>query len=69
MKSIKTLDSVDQAIISLTNSGNSVKEISREIKLSPSKIYYRIRAMKEYYKCKSLTELCSKVGQKEVRPA
>lgn len=53
----KQLDIIDKKIIDLCADGKTYKEISKIVNISTGAVVNRVREMKKYFRCESLTQL------------
>ena len=59
----KKLDETDKKIIAKAADGQTIKEIGRDMAISPHTVSIRIREMKKWFECKSLAQLVSKLSK------
>lgn len=57
----KELDETDKKILRLASQGFTAKEIGYELNRTQRCIEAKIRRMKDYYECKSITHLVGKL--------
>ena len=57
----KELDETDKKILKMASEGMTAKEIGYNMNKTPRSIEAKIRRMKEYYGCKSITQLVGKL--------
>lgn len=58
----KQLDEIDKKILKLSGEGLTAKEIGYEINITQRSVEARVREMKKWYSCKSITELVKKIS-------
>ena len=57
----KELDETDKKILKMASEGYTAKEIAYEINKSQRCVEARVRTMKDYYDCRSITQLVAKL--------